>query len=395
MRTKRNKDVQKTNELVESTIARLDNMLNEVTRDIEQRQQKMEAAIWRNIEEESISKDSEDWKQLLHEAQRARKLSAISTLTGGLAHDFNNLLSIIIGYTSLARTESINGHDVDYYLTKIENCAFSAADLSNELLAISYEAPPHKINLSITNTIAHAAYEALLTFDTECILQVDEDLWPVEGDATQLRQAFAALIVNGAQAMDGRGQVTISGENVTVDENSSLHLAPGKYVHLTFEDIGKGIAKEHLTCVFDPYFTTDSKAHGLGLTAAKSIIRRHEGLIELQSRLGAGTEQHVYLPAVSEPLVMVSFNRAIAVTPSAESVGKGRVLVMEDSPTLLEMTTEMLSAIGWEVQGAPDGETTLTLYEEAKKKRKSFPSRHFGFDDSQRYGRTRNHQAPC
>ena len=103
--------------------------------------------------------------------------------------------------------------------------------------------------------------------------------------------------------MAGGGQLSIKGKNITLDANSAVPLAPGKYVHLHIGDSGPGISTDKLDRIFEPYFSTKENAHGLGLTAAFAIVKRHEGHIALRSTIGKGTVVHIYLPAAQDPIM--------------------------------------------------------------------------------------------
>jgi two-component system, cell cycle sensor histidine kinase and response regulator CckA len=140
-------------------------------------------------------------------------------------------------------------------------------------------------------------------------LDLPDDLLPVEIDRGQLDQAISNLVVNADQAMKEGGTIVVSAQNTVIDESSArvpshlVHasqLAPGTYVCLSITDEGTGIAEENLEKIFDPYFTTKENRNGLGLTAAYSIIKKHDGYITVDSEAGRGTTFCVYLPAAEE-----------------------------------------------------------------------------------------------
>jgi CheY-like chemotaxis protein len=137
-------------------------------------------------------------------------------------------------------------------------------------------------------------------------------------------------------------------------------------VKITIADKGSGILKENLTRIFDPYFTTKTKGSGLGLSTALSIIRKHNGHIDVESEPGKGTSVHIYLPASEK-----SLNGST--TGNGQPVhGSGRILVMDDEEAILEMASALLSHFGYRSGVALDGEAAIALYKEAAVKNDPF-----------------------
>ena len=254
--------------------------------------------------------DVTEWKRLQQEVFRSRKLDALSTLTGGLAHEFNNLLNVIIGYASLASSEHRAGRDVDKFLGLIKQVAFSAAEVSNDLLSIACLSPPERKMVNLPKLISRASTDELNSFETKLSFKIDEELSPVEADPVQLQQAFGALLMNAAQAMNGKGEITVKAANVEILTDDPLPLAPGSYVHIEIIDKGVGIPADKIEHVFSPRYSTKSGAHGLGLTAALAIVMRMEGHLNISSSPGGGTIVHLYLPS--------HFHRSTLPAPTSE-----------------------------------------------------------------------------
>lgn len=130
------------------------------------------------------------------------------------------------------------------------------------------------------------------------------DLWKADVDPGQISQVIQNLVINARQAMPEGGTITISGENCI--NNGDDRLLPGKkYLKLTITDMGGGIPKKYLDKIFDPYFTTQQAGSGLGLAICYAIIRKHDGLLTVQSEMGRGTTFTIYLPAVEKNDVQV------------------------------------------------------------------------------------------
>jgi CheY-like chemotaxis protein len=134
-------------------------------------------------------------------------------------------------------------------------------------------------------------------------------------------------------------------------------LPDGKYVAVTIEDQGVGIAPEYLERIFDPYFTTKQKGSGLGLATAFSIVKQHGGRLSVDSRLGEGSTFRLYLPASEMPVVPEQ-----PVSPGAPVKGHGRILLMDDDPVVREVVGQMLVSLGYEAVLVQDGREALEAY---------------------------------
>ncbi len=175
-------------------------------------------------------------------------------------------------------------------------------------------------------------------------------------DEGQISQVINNLIINANQAMQEGGIARISAENIKLGATAALPLPPGRYIKLSIADQGGGISKEHLPKIFDPYFTTKEVGSGLGLTSAYSIIKKHDGLITVDSALGAGTTFHIYLPASDQKPSRKS-REDLQVIP-----GKGRILVMDDEVAVRTVLERMLVTLGYEVDFALDGGEALEIF---------------------------------
>jgi two-component system cell cycle sensor histidine kinase/response regulator CckA len=151
-----------------------------------------------------------------------------------------------------------------------------------------------------------------------------------------------------------------------VDAHHLLPLQEGQYVKISITDQGAGIPAEHLSKIFDPYFTTRDSGSGLGLTIAYNVVARHQGYITAESALGGGTTMHIYLPA--SPNVM-PVKEDVQATPGP---GKGTILIMDDEEAIRDIASQMLITLGYEVTCALDGEEAIALYQNAKESGQPF-----------------------
>jgi CheY-like chemotaxis protein len=168
------------------------------------------------------------------------------------------------------------------------------------------------------------------------------------------------IIINADQAMPYGGIIRVQAENCTVQAEHALPLRAGHYVRVSIMDQGVGIPQEHLSKIFDPYFTTKPRGSGLGLATAYAILQKHDGYIAVESAVGMGTTFHLYLPASSQAV------RSAPVIPEHPQEGRGKVLVMDDEQVIRELVEQMLSQIGYVVESASDGTEAMALYTKAR-----------------------------
>jgi CheY-like chemotaxis protein len=193
------------------------------------------------------------------------------------------------------------------------------------------------------------------------------DLWPVEADEGQVSQVLNNLIINAAHAMHDGGTVQVYCGNVFVARDD-LPLTKGNYILISIMDHGFGISKEHLSKIFDPYFTTKQKGSGLGLSTSYSIVKNHGGHITVESDKGIGTTFQVYLPASGngKPLPRSEEERVVE--------GKGKILVMDDEETVRDVARNMLECLGYSVTLAKEGTEAIAIYQMAMASGEPFDS---------------------
>ncbi|MFC1537462.1 PAS domain S-box protein [Gemmatimonadota bacterium] len=312
-------------------------------------------------------RDITERMQLEDERKKAAKLESVGVLAGGIAHDFNNILSVILGNVSLAKMFMMKDKGpASESLTDAEAACGRARDLTQQLLTFSKGGAPVKKTASLSVLLKEASEFALSGSNVKCRHYISNVLWPCAVDEGQINQVIHNLLINADQAMSEGGTISIHAVNVTVGKEDRLPLNEGKYVKLTIKDQGIGISKEHLSKIFDPYFSTKKKGHGLGLATTYSIIKRHGGHITVESELKVGTTFHLYLPASSEKVLEKEETKEEAI------VIKGKILVMDDDKAVRTALSKMLRLLGLEVESAENGEETIELYRNAMASEKPF-----------------------
>ena len=169
--------------------------------------------------------------------------------------------------------------------------------------------------------------------------------------------------------MPGGGNIEVKAQNVTLDASRDLSIPPGDYVNISVSDNGAGIEKEHLSKIFDPYFTTKLHGNGLGLATVYSIVKKHEGHITVQSQRDIGTTFSVFLPASKE-----HGHERKKVQNAGLTGGQGRILLMDDEEIVRDVTSLMLRSMGYEVEHAEDGEESIRMFKAAIESGKPFDS---------------------
>jgi two-component system cell cycle sensor histidine kinase/response regulator CckA len=310
--------------------------------------------------------DITDRKKMEAEFQKSQRIESVGILAGGIAHEFNNILTAIHGNIMLAKMYAKPGLEVFDILVEAEKACKRAEDLTRQLLTFSKGGTLFRKKIFLRQIIADLAGAASINANIVCVADLPDNLWAIEADEGQIRQAISNLIMNAREAMPGGGVIKIRGENVTSDPSILPSLREGAYVKVSVEDQGDGIEEASLKKIFDPFFTTKEKGSGLGLTGALSIVKNHDGDITVESRPGSGTTFHVYLPAFF----------GAAIEPSSEGGGvvtdRKKVLVMDDDEMIRNVVERMLDQCGCEATFARDGEEMLTAYKRAVESARPF-----------------------
>ena len=290
---------------------------------------------------------------------QAQKLETIGKLSSGMAHDFGNLLSSIFGSVNLLRKRVDEQDSVQKLIDNIENCSVRARDLTKGLLSFGKPTPkrkelvkPHQLLKEISKIVTQT-FPKTITF----IEEIDENLYDLVGNGTEIYQVLLNLCVNAKEATSGKGQIKIVAKNIKINEDNIVYfplLKTGNYVRFSVEDNGLGIEEKHLTKIFDPYFSTKSKdtGSGLGLYVSYGIIKAHNGFFDVTSKLKVGTTFDVYIPAFEPP-------KEKKVEP-AEKI----ILLADDEPMLGDLLAELLETNGFSVIKVTSGKEVLTLLTE-------------------------------
>jgi PAS domain S-box-containing protein len=300
--------------------------------------------------------------------QQAQKMELVGRLAGGVAHNFNNMLGAILGYVELAIEQVDPTQPLYADLMEIRTAAEHSADLTRQLLAFarSQIIAPKVLDLNeiVATTVTMLA--RLIGEHTRLKWQPAAHLWPVKADRAQIEQSLVGLCVNARDAIGDVGTITVATGNRTCDDASRAALpglVPGEYVWLAVSDDGCGMDKETLAHVFEPFFTTKGvgRGTGMGLATAYGAIKQNDGFVYVDSEPGQGTTVTIYLPRHGGRI-----EPARTTNDAAELLAPGRetILLVEDEPAILELTTKLLEKEGYTVLAAGTADNAIRLARE-------------------------------
>jgi two-component system, cell cycle sensor histidine kinase and response regulator CckA len=328
-----------------------------------------------------LTRDLADQKKLLDEETRTQRLESVGVLAGGLAHDFNNLLTIILGNLDLARLFAGSNPDADEALDHAAEAALRAGDLTRQLITFSKGGQPVKRVGSIARLLRETVLFAASGSNLSCELAISEGLPLVDFDEGQMRQVILNFVQNAREAMPGGGTLKVSVTAIRLARGEIAALPEGSYLRLEFADHGSGIAQEHLNRIFDPYFSTKEmgtvKGRGLGLAVSHSIVHNHGGAITAASLVGVGTTISVYLPETTRSADEEEDDEPEPARATAEPAGsrelepelppgkaqRGRVLIMDDEPLVLDMAGAAVRRLGYAATLCRSGAEAIVQYQ--------------------------------
>jgi signal transduction histidine kinase/ActR/RegA family two-component response regulator len=292
---------------------------------------------------------------------RASKLESLGVLAGGIAHDFNNLLTVVMGNLSLARLDPNIDAETVHCLSESERAAMRARDLTRQLLTFAKGGAPMKASTRLPDIVREAAEFALHGSKSRCEFRFAPNVWLADADKAQIGQVVHNIVINANEAMPHGGTIQVVMAN---EELASARgpLTPGRYVRMSFTDNGAGISPEIVARIFDPYFTTKKSGSGLGLATVYSIVKKHQGHVEVTSQPGQGTTFTIWLPAADEPAAELE---APKVTAHVAAKKSARVLLMDDEPSIRMLGATMLKRMGLEVTAVNDGSAVVNEYASA------------------------------
>ena len=296
-------------------------------------------------------------KQAMEEVMRkAQRLESLGVLAGGIAHDFNNLLAGVFGHLELAG-EALRDHALGEAEASVRNAlsvSGRARALTQQLLTFAKGGAPLRKVQAVSELVRKSVTFATTGSNCEAFFDFEKTAWLCSLDENQIGQVVDNLVINAKQAMPKGGRIEVTIANVS-SSAMPAHLPAADHVHVSIRDHGVGIPREHLQRIFDPFFSTKAQGSGLGLATSYSIVHKHDGHIEVESEVGAGSVFHVWLPRATGDSANVD-------EPTSEGgQGHGQVLIMDDEDFVLEMASSMLHRCGYQSIRARSSQQAVAL----------------------------------
>jgi len=314
-------------------------------------------------------RDVSERKRAEGERLTTSKLESLGTLAGGIAHDLNNILTVISGNIGLAQLEAnTDEKSLLGYLAKAGTAAQDAAHLSSQLLTFSKGGAPLKKVVSTTELLKKATEFALHGSNVRAEVDIPVDLWKAEVDRAQIEQVVNALLLNAREAMPNGGTVRVAARNIEIHDDHPTGLRAGRFIRVRAIDDGSGVRADMATKIFDPYFTTKPTSSGLGLAISYSIIKKHGGLLHLEKSSPDGATFTFYLPATQN----APSRAADQGLPNQRASNHQKILVMDDEEGIRDLTSQLLTTLGYQVTAVPDGREALRVYEHAMRRGENF-----------------------
>ena len=300
---------------------------------------------------EALQREVNERKKTEGHLRQAQKLEAIGTLAGGIAHDFNNILAAIIGFTEMVQEDVTPDSPEKKRLDLVLKGAHRGRDLVKQILSFSRQTEQDQKPVVLSHIVEEELKLLRPTLPSTINIKTtglaNDDV--IFADPVQIHQVLMNLCTNAAHAMREKGgvlEIELTRVNCVEGDPPPCHdMKPGAYVVLKVRDTGHGMPPEILERIFDPFFTTKKQGEGtgLGLSVLHGIVRNHKGYITVESEPGKGSVFHVYFPKLEEHAKVET--KQDLTTAS----GKERILVVDDEAILVELNTQRLSRLGYEV----------------------------------------------
>lgn len=288
-------------------------------------------------------------EELQLQLNQAQKMESVGRLAGGVAHDFNNMLGVILGHTELAMEEiKDSGEALPNSLKEIQKAASHSATLTRQLLAFARKETISPKVLNLNNAVDEqiSMLQRIIGENIDLMWIPDVNIASVKIDPNQINQVLTNLCVNARDAIGEIGKITIETGTARFDKaycKDHFGYLPGNYVMLAVSDNGSGMDHQTLSNIFEPFFTTKAlgKGTGLGLATVYGVVKQNNGFVNVYSEPGQGTTFKIYLPEhdKKEPSASDSENEKPFYTGNN---GTETILLVEDEPAILKMTSMML-----------------------------------------------------
>jgi len=296
--------------------------------------------------------------------QQIYKMEAIGTMAGGIAHDFNNVLAIIRGNIDSIQRKLIKDRPIEGNLEQISQSTSRATDLIKQILAFSRQEKPELSPINLTNSVNESLrlMRSTIPATVEIMNTVGDETIHVNADNTQLQQIIINLCTNAVHAMDSKGLLSITLQEIIFEPNEvavSINQQDGRYAKLTVTDTGTGMSEETISRIFEPFFTTKGvgAGTGMGLSVVYGIVNAHGGFIAVDTVLGQGTSMNIFFPVIE----FEQISQGIAEDQPLLN-GTERILFIDDENYILDTYSELLLGLGYDVTSLTSSQDALAIF---------------------------------
>lgn len=322
------------------------------------------------LESKALASLLKERTEIENRRQHAEKTESLGTMAGSIAHNFNNLLMVVLGNLELAKEDLPDPSTAATNIQRAINASQRAAELSNMMLTYVGQLKVKSIPVDLSQVV-----NAVLENMDECRMpHVDLDLnladpMPlVAADADQMHQMVSGFVTNAIEALQKEsGRVRISTGSMHCDKDylSTTYLKEdlpeGLYAYIEVADTGCGMDAETLCKVFDPFFSTKFTGRGLSMAAVMGIIRAHHGAVKVSSKTGEGSVFTAFFP-----IRRISIRKPPPDPPKKKPGTAGRtVILVDDEALVMEIGSQFLKRLGYNVISAPGGQRALELFKQA------------------------------
>ena len=315
-----------------------------------------------------VFQDVTDRMEAEEALRRGQKMESLGILAGGVAHDFNNLLVAMLGHTSLAMKRMEPDHPAYGNVVRAEQAAERASEITRQLLAYSgrgeFDVKPLNISALVQDNVP--LLSVLVPKNVGIIQEHSSETMFIDADAGQIQQVIMNLFINAVEAIGSKPGTIVcktwvedsldigDGDWLTIDSAK----VPGRFVILEIKDDGCGIAKDALSKIFDPFFSTKFTGRGLGLPAVLGVVKGHHGGLRVESEPGSGTTFHLAFPASASRDHRENGSQSAQQLKFSETA----ILVIDDEPSVREVVADILKEHHLKSFIAADGESGIELY---------------------------------
>ncbi len=313
-------------------------------------------------------KAEQDRNRLENELSRAQKMEVLGRMAGGVAHDLNNVLSGIVSYPDFLLIDLPADSPLRGSLEIIKKSGEKAAAIVQDLLALARRGVMVKETVSV-NKVLEEYFQSPEFFKLSSLnptitveKHLNHHLQMMEGSSPHLQNAIMNMVVNAFETMENSGQLTVSTENIRLDNPVKGYevIPKGNYVQVRIADSGAGMSPETIEKIFEPFYTRKKMGRsgtGLGMTVVWGTIKDHGGFLDIESRPEQGTTISLFFP-VSLKDVVDNQEDTSDIEPLARGGGQF-ILIVDDAEEQREIGVSILKKLGYRAEAVASGEKSV------------------------------------